>query len=113
MDMRGSIIVFDIMGSGALHERRAKLEAVLPILPSAYELVGNQSANDTVYLIDSIRQGGDATGLVLYRNLQLQNKALGHKFYEGVVAKRLDSPYPNFQRSKQSTPHWIKHRFDQ
>jgi hypothetical protein len=110
--MRGSIIVFDLMGGGALHERRAKLEAVFPILPSACELVGCEAANDTVFLIDQY-EGGDATGLTLYRNLQVQNLAVGAKFYEGVVAKRLDSPYPNFQRSKQSTPHWIKHRFDQ
>ena len=32
-------------------------------------------------------------------------------FYEGLVAKRIDSPYPLHNTSAtQETPHWMKHR---
>jgi hypothetical protein len=44
--------------------------------------------------------------------LQEINRSLGCDFFEGVVAKHLDSIYPHQLRSpEQSTPYWIKHRW--
>lgn len=44
--------------------------------------------------------------------LQEINRALGCEFFEGVVAKHIDSLYPHQLRSpEQSTPYWIKHRW--
>jgi len=45
--------------------------------------------------------------------LQSQNRRLGHKFFEGMVAKRRDSLYQFGTRAKQECPEWVKHRFDQ
>ena len=44
--------------------------------------------------------------------MQIINRRLGCDFYEGVVAKQADSPYPIQLRSPdQETPAWIKHRW--
>ena len=45
--------------------------------------------------------------------LQAINKAYGCQFFEGLVAKRTDSPYTTQRRSPDiETPHWIKHRWE-
>ena len=48
-----------------------------------------------------------------WKHLQEINKAYGCQFFEGLVAKRLDSPYTTQLRSFDiETPNWIKHRWE-
>jgi len=39
------------------------------------------------------------------------NREWSAEFYEGLVAKRTDSPYPRATSATQETPHWMKHRW--
>lgn len=111
--MRGCIIVFDLIEAGLNYDqRRAKL-SVFPTLPLEtagwLKLCGGQ-ARDSVYLVSDWL--GDP--LKLWFTLKHENTKLGRKFYEGVVAKKIDAAYPtNSQSAKTKTPFWIKHRFDQ
>ena len=48
-----------------------------------------------------------------WTELQEVNRSLGCEYYEGFVAKRLDSPYVHQMRSdKEETTLWIKHRWE-
>jgi len=48
-----------------------------------------------------------------WQTLQNSNKVLGDEFFEGFVAKRLDSPYVHQLRSSsEESPYWIKHRWE-
>jgi hypothetical protein len=92
--MRGTIVVFDLIADGTFEERRLTLELIF---------------GDTL-----IPQYGHELGKTLYAACAEQNAKLGRKFYEGVVAKRLGSHYPQrCQRAKTANADWIKHRFDQ
>jgi hypothetical protein len=44
--------------------------------------------------------------------LQAINKQIGHTLFEGLVAKRTDSPYPRQLRNPElDFPFWVKHRW--
>jgi hypothetical protein len=46
--------------------------------------------------------------------LQEANTIYGCDYYEGLVAKRWDSPYETqLVSASRTTPYWIKYRFDQ
>ncbi len=111
--MRGSIVILDLIKSGEeFCLRRKRLEVMFQLIPMATVLVGRGDLSiDRVYLIPQVI--GESDGRLLYHNLQLLNTAVGRKFYEGVVCKKLDSVYPFSQQPKTQTPNWIKHRFDQ
>lgn len=122
--MRGSIIVFDVMDSELPHnERRAWLETLFPVLPMAHiMLAGVANVRDEVFLVNEWRnpafnvdtqKGGRISPLLLQALLKRENDLVGHKFYEGLVAKRADALYPVATKAKQKTPVWVKHRFDQ
>lgn len=106
--MRGAFVVLDLVVPNVCYSlRRVALERAFPLLPSAGELTSEDFGR--VYLIPAADDG-----LALSRRLQAENKALGRKFYEGVVAKRTISMYPTHNHSpKTKTADWIKHRFDQ
>ncbi len=113
--MRASLVIFDFFPtnnpSQTMRERRVLLEHEFEILPLATRLLANGfSVRERVLLINQ----SEGSGLELYQQLQRENATLGRKFYEGVVAKRLDKPYPLQLRSPSTeTPWMMKHRFDQ
>lgn len=111
--MRGSIVVFDWITPGLTYEvRRDMLATYLEPLPLASKLLAAGNVEEEIYLVPSWTENRD--GLLYYGWLQQENATIGRKFYEGLVAKRLDSTYPlNCLRPKQTVPCWIKHRFDQ
>ena len=115
--MRGCIVVFDAMDTTAIHsERRAILERVFPVLPLATILLHKGQVRDQVYLINEWRNATHPEMLrptALQLLLQRENLRVGHKFYEGLVAKRRDVVYPVKSAPKQKTNLWVKHRFDQ
>lgn len=127
--MRGCIVVFDWMVEQLNYdERRQPLARTLMTLP---ENVAGMLTNlnegwkfkDTVYLVNDWRseRGSSKFGsynivldpLGLQEFLLEQNRLLGRKFFEGLVAKMVSARYPFFHRPKTKTPAWIKHRFDQ
>lgn len=109
--MRGCIIVFDIMTADGekFNYRRAVLEDALEEMPLASDL--SLPCRDRVFLVQQWTCSAKPIGL--WRILQNENATIGRKFYEGLVAKRMDTIYPLEQRAKQKTPMWVKHRFDQ
>lgn len=113
--MRGCIIILDwIEPELPFMRRRALLRSLFPVLPidvsRLLQETGGQ-VRDSVYLISQWDDGYDP--LKLYTWLKQENELIGHKFYEGLVAKRVDAPYLFGQKPKQVTPDFIKHRFDQ
>ncbi len=112
--MRGCIIVLDwIEPDLSFMRRRAMLRSLFPRLPIDVSRLLRETGGqvrDSVYLIS---QWDNRDPLKLYDWLKQENEFIGHKFYEGLVAKRVDAPYLFGQRPKQVTPDFIKHRFDQ
>ena len=120
---RGSLIWFDTPTPGTWKERRFLMSVLAAVhqLPVHKDL--NQPvANSSVYLPMHWRWAGvtDFTLAVqgapvttnLWQILQQCNTALGCEFFEGLVAKRTDSPYPIQLRSPDvEFPFWMKHRW--
>ena len=115
---RGSLIVLDaivsILTAGERYQLLIKETERLqwPILA-----IGERPKPNQVYLCNQVAMS-DASHtdkLVLtdwWGWMQRVNKEWGADFYEGFVAKRLDSPYPIQQRSPQvECSSWIKHRW--
>jgi hypothetical protein len=113
--MRGCIIVFDLIEAGVpFMQRRARLRSMFPVLPYDVSRLLSETGGqvrDSVYLIS--QWDNKPEPIKLYTWLQQENDFIGHKFYEGLVAKRVQSLYPFGRAPKQVTPDWIKHRFDQ
>jgi len=53
----------------------------------------------------------DTNPVRLYRELEEENKRFNAEFYEGIVAKRKEKPYPQVYTPDKEFPWWIKHRF--
>jgi ATP-dependent DNA ligase len=103
---RGSLLVLDSPSlPGNLETRRCCLQlAFEPWKDLNLPLPAN-----TAWLTMSYREDG-ARGL--WDLLKQCNAALGCDFYEGVVAKRVDSLYPVQLRSPDSEfGYWVKHRW--
>lgn len=114
--MRGCIIVFDMMDEPTWSQERryGVLRQMFPVLPvnvaSLLATTGGQ-VRDSVYLIsqwDNVESTEDALKRQAW--LKIQNESIGHKFFEGLVAKRADSPYTFGAKPKQVTPDWVKHQ---
>lgn len=106
---RGTLIVLDAIPDGANRtapytDRRLCLEAVLDgfLRPDCF-------ATDSVYLIPSFPESHAAQ---LWGLLQQLNRDAKCDFYEGLVAKRTNAPYPTQSLSStRETTDWVKHRW--
>lgn len=116
--MRGCIIVFDLIEAGYMQwQRYEQLKRKFPVLPfdvsNLLAITGGQ-VRDSVYLIGQWENvEWHDTAIKRQDFLKTENELIGHKFYEGLVAKRADSHYTFGRKPKQVTADWIKHRFDQ
>jgi ATP-dependent DNA ligase len=112
---RGSLVVFDYLPPGPdrltpYSQRKTKLLHALKDLPNWQPWQLGPPIQDALYTLDSALP--DSTELY-YQLLQDENRALGADLYEGLVAKRTNSPYPVQQRSSsEETAFWVKHRWD-
>lgn len=111
---RGSLVVFDYIPSGPdritpYDKRKAKLQAAMTTLPNWQPWQFGPPVQCALYTIKGyIPEVIDE----LYLNLKSENQALGADLYEGLVAKRTNSPYPVQQRSaSEVTTFWVKHRW--
>ena len=119
--MRGCIVIFDmIIPEIPFDLRRGMLQtavfhsAQMGVLPPDMDtmlLNCGRVIRDEVFLINQWPNG--ANKIDSYNALKAQNERIGRKFFEGVVAKKMDSPYLFGQVPKQVTCNWVKHRFDQ
>lgn len=113
---RGTLIVldaipFDPLVSPSYSERRTFLESLgLETEPFSS---GHFTGTESPLLLTISRAAGDPSeSLAFYRRLREINRELGAEFFEGVVMKRADSPYPVQLRSAtEECWHWVKHRF--
>ena len=66
----------------------------------------------TAVLTPTRRTDSHADALAFYQRLREANRVLGCDFFEGIVMKRADLPYPVQLRSAtEEFRGWAKHRF--
>ena len=111
---RGTLVVLDMVpesGSPTYEQRRAGLESLIPSAPVFAGDTSGAVPCGAVVLTPTLR-ADHADALAFYQRLRAANRALGCDFFEGVVMKRGDSPYPVQLRSAtEKFPRWAKHRF--
>lgn len=95
---KGTLIVLDVVSKDLYMNRRKQLESMFTVLP-----VDIKPENDKVYYNPLMSD---------WKHLQMLNKLWNCEFYEGIVKKKIDSPYQIQLRGADiRTPHWIKYRF--
>ena len=112
---RGTLVVLDAVpesGTPTYVERRALLESLL----ACDAVFGGDTDRPVpcgaVVLTPSRRADSHTAALAFYQRLRDANRVLGCDFFEGVVMKRADSPYPAQLRSAtEEFRGWVKHRF--
>ena len=88
------------------------LESLLPCDPVFDGDTSRPVPCGAVVLTPARRVDSHADALAFYQRLRAANRALGCDFFEGVVMKRADSPYPVQLRSAtEEFRGWVKHRF--
>jgi hypothetical protein len=108
---RGTLVVLDwIVPDATYLERRQFLASHIETERLS---LGEWSTfpSDTLVLTPSLADEGDAVH-VLYNSLKERNHALRCDFFEGVVMKRANAPYPIQLRSaSEESRALVKHRF--
>jgi hypothetical protein len=110
---RGSLVVLDWIpesGSPSYEERRKFLAGLIEI---EHLSIGEWESfpENAVFLPPSVRDDGNAV-LDFYSGLKAINRRLRCDFFEGVVMKRGNAPYPFQLRSDaEECRVMIKHRF--
>ena len=112
---RGTLVVLDVIPESSTPSytaRRAILKSLLPCDPVFDGDASRPVPNDAAILTPTRRADSHADALAYYKRLHDVNRALGCAFFEGVVMKRADSPYPVQLRSAtEEFRGWAKHRF--
>ena len=94
---RGTLVVLDVIpesSSPIYAARRAILESLLPCDPVFDGDTSRPVPSGAVVLTPARRVDSHAEAFAFYQRLREANRALGCDFFEGVVMKRADSPYP-------------------
>jgi len=113
---RGTIIVFDyvpMVGDELQNLPYVERRRILCSLLGIHRWFG-PIPDDTAILTGThtFDEGDAGTVMELWQGLKQFNKRIGVEFYEGLVAKRLNSGYPVQLRSPTVETHlWMKHRF--
>ncbi|HVM51285.1 MAG TPA: hypothetical protein VMU04_24860 [Candidatus Acidoferrum sp.] len=115
---RGSLIVLDQVVPGlAAHVRYHELLVDATRLGWPVLRHGQKPEANGVYLLhqaalSEASPSGKAALSVMWAEMQRLNQEWRAEFYEGLVAKREDSPYPIQLRDPDShCPYWVKHRW--
>lgn len=107
---KGTLILLDAIQPGTYCERMAALgQACARIGLPVHSDLGEPVAAGAVYLCPAYpaHQAGP-----LYAALKEWNTLLGCEFYEGIVLKKADAPYPIQLRDPERATHtWVKHRW--
>ena len=110
---RGSLILMDYIQlnkSEDYVDRRRTIELVCGLSHiEIYKALSEKIASNSVLLMPTYQVEGATQ---LYDILQQCNKAMGEEFYEGVVMKKGNAPYPiQHQDPDRKTAYWVKHRW--
>ena len=112
---RGTLVVLDVIpetGAPSYEQRRALLESLLPMDAVFRGDATRQVPCGAVVLAPTMRAQSQADALAFYQRLREANRALRCDFFEGVVMKRAESPYPVQLRSAtEEFRGFVKHRF--
>ena len=112
---RGTLVVLDAIpesGTPIYTARRAMLDSLLPCDPVFDGDTSRPVPSGAAILTPTRRADSHTDVLAFYQRLRAANRALGCDFFEGVVMKRADSPYPVQMRSATAEFRgWVKHRF--
>ena len=112
---RGTLIVLDVIlefGTPSYEQRRSMLESLLPCNSVFDGDTLRPVPCGAVVLTPARRVDSHADAIAFYQRLRDANRSLGCHFFEGVVMKRADSPYPVQTRSAtEEFRGWVKHRF--
>ena len=112
---RGTLVVLDVVpesGAPSYEQRRAMLEAIIPIDAVFSGDTSHPVPSGSVVLTPTTRADSHADALAFYQRLREANRALRCDFFEGVVMKRADSSYPVQLRSAtEEFRGCVKHRF--
>ena len=112
---RGTLVVLDVITASSTptyEQRRATLESLLPCDPVFDGDSSRPVPSSAAVLTPARRTDSHADARAFYQRLRAANRALGCDFFEGVVMKRTDSPYPVQLRSAtEEYRGWVKHRF--
>ncbi len=112
---RGTLVVLDFIPESATpsyEQRRVMLESRLPC-DFVFDGVSSRPVPCGAALLTPTRRADShADALAYYQRLREGNRALSCDFFEGVVMKRADSPYPvQVRSSTEEFRGWVKHRF--
>ena len=92
--------------------RRALLEALLPWNGVFAGDTSRPVPANAATVSPSLRTETQTDALNFYLRLKSRESSIGVRFFEGVVMKRADSPYPvQLRRAKEEFRCWVKHRF--
>ena len=112
---RGTLVVLDVIpesGTPNYEQRREMLESLLPCDAVFAGDTSRMVPCGAVVVTPARCADSHADALAYYQRLREANRALGCDFFEGVVMKRADSPYPLQLRSAtEEFRGWVKHRF--
>ncbi len=112
---RGTLVVLDLVpesGTPSYEQRRAMLEAIVPTDAVFSGDTSRAVPCGALVLTPTIRADSHAGALAFYQRLRGANRVLGCDFFEGVVMKRADSPYPvQLRAATEEFRGWVKHRF--
>jgi hypothetical protein len=111
---RGTLVVLDLVpesGAPSYEQRRALLEALLP-MDAVFSGDTSRAVPCGAVVLTPTLRGDHADALAFYQRLREANRALRCDFFEGVVMKRAESPYPVQLRSAtEEFRGFVKHRF--
>ena len=109
---RGTIIVFDYIPEDQSLPYVARRRILCSLLDIHRWFAPIPDETAVLTGTHSYDEGDVATVSDLWKGLKQFNQKTGVEFYEGLVAKRLNSPYPVQLRSPTTETHtWVKHRF--
>ena len=95
---QGELYAFDIPSIDGPYSRRLKcLDAIIDASPALHISGGNDIA---------------AIMVATTRASSLARETIANLGWEGVVFKRLNSPYPTATRPRTTTPDWVKYRWE-
>lgn len=107
---RGTLYVLDVVMPGTYEERRNMVVKTFGG-PLRYDC---KPCDNYVHVPDAwgFHPINGETGMNCWEHLKQLNESWGCEFYEGMVAKRADSPYPRQRRNANlEFPYWMKHRW--
>jgi hypothetical protein len=108
---RGSLVILDYLapGKATYDERRKRIRSLDCVNIEIDYTEPARIPNESLIVLQDHSENLSE----IWDALQECNKLWKAEVFEGLVAKRIDSPYPRQLRSpNQESPYWVKHRWE-